>query len=124
MQLKQFIEVPNYKIGFVKKPVSHTQWDNWYSKNNIYCKLYENTDGVWIAFLASTPSPDCRELTFDDKVQLHQYREIQHIKPAVFEDNIELKNGMMVKKEKKSFSKGLEKLGEWVRRQVWYKPTS
>lgn len=111
---KKFIKMSGYQFGFVKKLVSLREYDNWYSTNYIYHKLYQDPSGVTIAFFASTPAADSYPLTLEEKVALHEYRKMNNISPSVLDDDYYVDNGILVKREKNTYIAGLEKLGNWI----------
>jgi hypothetical protein len=70
------------KARWVKKLVSKTRWNNWYSKIETYCFLREEFDKVWIGFLVADEIPDTyKPLTDMESLQVDNYRRAKNIRP-------------------------------------------
>lgn len=74
-------------IFWVKKIVSQSQWNSYYSQNSSYCPLQKDKDGMWVGFLVVNKIPrECFELSDNELLQIDDYRKAYNISPRPLTD--------------------------------------
>lgn len=59
---------------FVKKKVTASEWNNYYSQVGSYCYLGRADRGVWIGFMVANKVPiDCEKLNPAEVLQMKEY---------------------------------------------------
>lgn len=70
------------EIIWVKKCFPKREWKNFYIHDSSYCKLKEDSTGVWVGFCIVGKKPDnCYPLDEMELLQVDDYRKAHHIYP-------------------------------------------